>query len=251
MEVVTKEFTKAYERLNPEQRWAVDEVEGPVMVVAGPGTGKTEVLTLRIANILLKTQAKPEHILALTFTEAASTNMRKRLAAVIGPPAYRVKIQTFHSFCNDILQFYPEYFPRVVGSKSITDVEASLIVEEIINGLEDSILRPWGDPLLYVGEILRKIEELKREGFSPEDFSKLVKKSDKDFEGTKAEIIKQQRILEKNKELAVIYEKYQEKLLQKKLYDFSDMILEVLKVLQVKNQKSDLKIILQEQHQYI
>lgn len=257
--MITPEFERAYRRLNTEQKRAVDEIEGPVMVVAGPGTGKTEVLTLRIANILLKTDTKPENILALTFTENATTNMRKRLAAVIGAPAYRVRIQTFHSFCNDILQSYPEYFPHIVSSQPITEVEATALIEEIIREGDFFILKPWGEPMLYVSHIIRKIEELKREGIDPEEFEDLIRshsvESPRDKETKKVEKMKLERTIEKNKELSVIYREYQEKLKEKKFYDWSDMILEVLKKLQeVKSQKSkveSLKLILQETYQYI
>jgi DNA helicase-2/ATP-dependent DNA helicase PcrA len=95
-------FETEYKRLNPNQKKAVDTVEGTVMVVAGPGTGKTQILSLRIANILKKTDTEPENILALTFTNAGVYSMRKRLAEIIGSEAYRVYIFTFHSFffCN-------------------------------------------------------------------------------------------------------------------------------------------------------
>ena len=79
-------FTKAYESLNPGQKSAVESIEGPVMVVAGPGTGKTQVLTIRIANILKNTDTAPSSILALTLTDSASMNMRKRLFSIIGAP---------------------------------------------------------------------------------------------------------------------------------------------------------------------
>jgi DNA helicase-2/ATP-dependent DNA helicase PcrA len=69
---VTKKFKQAYKELNPEQKKAVDTIDGPVMVIAGPGTGKTRTITLRIANILAKTDTSPSSILALTFTEAAA-----------------------------------------------------------------------------------------------------------------------------------------------------------------------------------
>ncbi len=262
--MITPSFKKAYDRLNPEQRKAVDEIDGPVMVVAGPGTGKTEVLTLRIANILLKTDTKPEQVLALTFTDAASSNMRKRLSNIIGAPAYRVRIQTFHSFCNDILQGYPEYFPHVVGSVPITEVEATSILEKIIEEADISVLRPWGDPLLYLGAVIRKIEELKREGVDPEQFEKLVGEAEKEFSlrtdivhekgvhkgKMKSEAIEEARKIEKNKELALIYSEYQKKLVEKRLYDWSDMIIEVLRALKDKK-RGDLKIVLQETHQYI
>jgi DNA helicase II / ATP-dependent DNA helicase PcrA len=262
--MITPEFKRAYERLNPEQKRAVEAIDGPVMVVAGPGTGKTEVLTLRIANILLKTDTSPENILALTFTESGATNMRKRLASIVGQPAYRVRIQTFHGFCNDILHSYPEYFPRIVGAVPIADVEATSIIEGIIKEEKLELLRPWGEPMLYVGDIIRKIEELKREGLDPIKFKEILKKASKDFsnrtdlkheKGAYKGKIKKEHLdfakkLAKNMELALIYEAYQKKLEEKRLYDWSDMIMEVLGAL--KNEKfKDLKMTLQEEHQYI
>ena len=86
------QFEEAYKALNKEQRKAVDAIDGPVMVIAGPGTGKTQILALRIANILLKTDTKPENILALTYTESGAHNMEKRLAEMIGSAAYKVTI---------------------------------------------------------------------------------------------------------------------------------------------------------------
>jgi DNA helicase II / ATP-dependent DNA helicase PcrA len=260
--MISKEFKKEYGKLNPEQKMAVDTIEGPVMVVAGPGTGKTQVLTLRIANILLKTDIAPENILALTFTDAAAVNMRRRLFGIIGASAYRVRIETFHSFCNNILSSYPENFPGIIGSAHITEVETAGIIEEIIKELPLSVLRPWGDPFLYVRDIVKKMEELKREGLTPEKFEELVKKSDKDFKNRadtyhnkgaykgkmKGEALNEARKIEKNIELISIYKAYQDTLLKKRFYDWSDMIMEVLKVLE---KGGDLKLILQEEHQYI
>src|SRR5438045_2897625 len=116
-------FETLYKKLNPAQKKAVDAVEGPVMVVAGPGTGKTAILTLRIANILKKTDTQPENILALTFTESATANMRRRLAEITGSAAYRVVISTFHGFCNDMMKSYPDEFGRIISSTSITEVD--------------------------------------------------------------------------------------------------------------------------------
>src|ERR1035437_8716416 len=116
-------FEERYKALNKEQKKAVDTVEGPVMVIAGPGTGKTTILTLRIANILRKTDTDPDSILALTFTESGAYSMRKKLADIIGSSAYKVNIYTFHSFCNDIIKNYPEEFPRIIGAQNITDID--------------------------------------------------------------------------------------------------------------------------------
>lgn len=263
-------FEKAYKNLNVKQKEAVDTIEGPVMVIAGPGTGKTQVLTLRIANILLQTDTAPENILALTFTDAAAANMRRRLFDIIGSRAYRVEIKTFHSFCNDILSSYPESFPGIIGSAHISEVEAAGLVKELIDKLPLDLLRPWGDPSLYVGDIVKKIEELKREGLTPEKFEEIAKNAEKSFEKRndifhikgahkgkmKGEALNERKKIQKNIELAIIYKAYEDQLHQKRLYDWSDMIMEVLKKLEAESLKpkkktNELKLILQEEHQYI
>ncbi len=164
--MITNEFKKSYKNLNPQQRKAVEEIEGPVMVIAGPGTGKTQVLTLRIANILLKTQVNPENILALTFSESASFEMRERLSGIIGTPAFRVEIATFHSFANNIIKNYPDEFPRLLSSESLTEIEQIEIIEALIGSLDLKLLRPFGEPLYYIKQILAVINDLKKEGIS-------------------------------------------------------------------------------------
>src|SRR5438093_3220639 len=103
-EKLLKKFEEEYNRLNEQQRKAVDQIEGPVMVIAGPGTGKTQILSARIGKILLDTDAQPENILCLTYTDAGVVAMRKRLLDFIGPASYKVNIYTFHAFCNDVIQ---------------------------------------------------------------------------------------------------------------------------------------------------
>src|ERR671927_458844 len=100
----SEKFNEIYNGLNEKQRIAVDTIEGPVMVIAGPGTGKTQILSARIGKILLETDANPDNILCLTYTDAGVVAMRKRLLGFIGPDAYKVNIYTFHAFCNDIIQ---------------------------------------------------------------------------------------------------------------------------------------------------
>ena len=103
-------FDESYKKLNAAQKKAVDTIDGPVMVVAGPGSGKTEILSLRVANILRMTDATPGNILCLTFTDSAAVNMRKRLVALLGNAAYRIPIHTFHGFGVEVINSYPEYF---------------------------------------------------------------------------------------------------------------------------------------------
>ena len=103
-------FESRYSRLNDAQKQAVDTIDGPVMIVAGPGTGKTELLSVRIANILKQTDTLPENILCLTFTESGQAAMRERLVGIIGKDAYKVAIHTFHSFGSEVMSQNREYF---------------------------------------------------------------------------------------------------------------------------------------------
>ncbi len=255
-------FDRLYSSLNPEQRQAVDAIEGPVMVVAGPGTGKTQILALRIANILLKTDVGPSSILALTFTESGVYSMRRRLVDIIGAPAYKINIYTFHSFCNMLISVYPDEFPRLINAVAVSDIEQIQIIEELL--AEDSFeyIRPYGDPSFYVRPILGAIRTLKRENVSPKDFETLVKKQQKDFKAIpdlihekgahkgkmKGEYATLQKNIEKNAELAKIYTRYEETLTVRKYYDYEDMILEAIRAMST---NPDFLLQLQENFQYI
>jgi DNA helicase-2/ATP-dependent DNA helicase PcrA len=255
-------FDEQYKLLNKEQKRAVDTIDGSVMVIAGPGTGKTTILTLRIANILKKTDTAPENILALTFTESGAYAMRKKLVNIIGTAGYKVNINTFHGFCNEIIKQYPERFPRIIGSKAISDIDQIALMEKIIESSDLKLLKPYGDVFFYVKPALGEIRNLKREAMGVEDFAKIIKKQEKDFEENpdkihekgahkgkmKGEFIKIKDKIEKNKELLKLYDKYEKTLVKEKFYDFEDMIIEVIKTLK---KDSDLLLILQENNQYI
>jgi DNA helicase-2/ATP-dependent DNA helicase PcrA len=126
MPSTTPEFDTAYKKLNDAQKKAVDTIEGPVLVLAGPGTGKTQVLTTRIANILKETDTDPSSILALTFTEAATKEMRQRLINLIGKDGYLVQVTTFHSFCADVIAQNPERFSKPAGMQNVSDLEKKI-----------------------------------------------------------------------------------------------------------------------------
>src|SRR5476651_767672 len=94
------------EGLNPEQRSAVEHTDGPLLVVAGAGTGKTQVITRRIAYLIAQGKAKPNHILSLTFTEKAAREMEERLYGLIGWQSFQVPVMTFHAFGAELLGRY-------------------------------------------------------------------------------------------------------------------------------------------------
>ena len=224
-------FQQAYQRLNKLQKAAVDHIEkGPLMVIAGPGTGKTQVLALRIANILKVTDARPDTILALTFTEAAAKNMRERLLEMIGKDAYYVQINTFHAFCRQVIADFPEYFPLKRDSEHLPDLERYQIFEELIDEFKPENLRPLNDHYLYVNDIINSISDLKREGISVLEFEKIVEFEEKELESLKAEtksktkIQKAEKKFKKNKDLLLLYQEYQQKLQEKLRYDYDDMI---------------------------
>ncbi len=178
-------FTKAYERLNKAQKAAVDTTEGPVMVIAGPGSGKTEILALRVANILQKTQATPGNILCLTFTESAASNMRQRLATLIGEKAYRVAIHTFHSFATEVIGRYPEYF---YGGAYMSPADDLIRLEIIENALRDL---PHGHPLrsehpeqgyVFRKPVLKVIGFFKKAGLMPDELGLISETNEKDIE---------------------------------------------------------------------
>jgi DNA helicase-2/ATP-dependent DNA helicase PcrA len=173
------DFQTRYQKLNPNQKLAVDSLEGPVLVVAGPGSGKTEIISLRVANILTQTDAEPNNILCLTYTEAAARNMRKRLIELIGETAYRVKILTFHGFGSEIINLYSEYFFQEASFKSASDLNRYEIIQNVLeNASFDNPLKQARHPeigFIHLKDILEAIQNLKKNGLSPTDFMKILK----------------------------------------------------------------------------
>ena len=130
-----KVFQESLNFLNLEQKEAVESIDGPVAVIAGPGTGKTQILTLRIANIMQRMGSDmAENILALTFTNAGVYAMRERLSDFVGTElAYKTSIYTFHSFAENQIKENPDIFTQFTFSRPVTDIEKIQIVEKILN----------------------------------------------------------------------------------------------------------------------
>lgn len=260
-------FQTEYDRLNPEQRQAVDTIDGPVMVVAGPGTGKTQILTLRIANILRTTDIEPENILALTFTNTAAYNMRERLSGFIGSElAHRVTIATFHSFCEQMIKRNTDFFPDFFGARLISDIERIQLLEEVLAATPTKYFSVFKRRGSTMGSLLSAIDKIKNEGLTADEFAEQVMiqfdqaMQDEDIfykvsrgnyqkgDIKPAEQRKHERTRDKNLELGKIYEAYQSALRDKGLYDFSDVIIFFI---QGMREQSDFQAEMQEQFQYI
>ena len=155
-ELLQKKFDEEYQKLNTKQRLAVDTIEGPVMVIAGPGTGKTQILAARIGKILLDTDALPENILCLTYTDAGTIAMRKRLQQFIGANAYKVNIYTFHSFCNDIIQDNLNLFEKN-SLEAISELESIELFKQLIDTFpKGHLLKRYRGDVYYEVTNLRK-----------------------------------------------------------------------------------------------
>ncbi|MCL5407479.1 MAG: UvrD-helicase domain-containing protein [Patescibacteria group bacterium] len=228
-----KKFLAEYKKLNLQQKKAVDEIEGPVMVIAGPGTGKTQILAMRIANILRVAQVNPSNILCLTFTNSGVQAMKERLLEIIGPSAYQVQVYTFHAFCNEVINTFPEKFLLARTINQLDDLEQVFVIQKILDSCHFKFLKPLKSPYYYQKTIITTISQLKQENISPQKFITILKqekeslvKEEKDLAKTQIEIRKNQ--LGKNKELAEIYKLYQNHLQKEGKYDYNDMILFVV-----------------------
>lgn len=174
------DFDSRYGKLNDRQREAVDTIDGPLMVVAGPGTGKTELLSMRAANILRKTDTLPENILCLTFTESGAVAMRKRLSEIIGPAAYKIAIHTFHSFGSEIINRYGEYFYHGADFRPASDLSSYELLHSIFDSLDFSnpLSGKMNDEYTHLSDTLTTISELKKSGLTNEELLRLLDAND-------------------------------------------------------------------------
>ena len=180
-----KSFSDRYTILNEAQKRAVDLVEGSVLVVAGPGSGKTEILTLRVANILKQTDAEPGEILCLTFTESAAATMRARLIELIGSDAYHIPIFTFHGFAAHIAERHPLFFHGGAQLVPASNVIQQEILAEVLTDLPlDNPLRSEhpSQGFIYLRDIRSRISDLKRAGITPKQLHEVPRHNKKRIE---------------------------------------------------------------------
>ncbi|NCW11944.1 MAG: ATP-dependent helicase, partial [Chitinophagia bacterium] len=238
-----KAFEALYQGLNEQQKVAVDAIEGPVMVIAGPGTGKTQILGARIGKILIETDTSPENILCLTYTDAGAIAMRKRLVDFIGAGAYKVNIATFHSFCNDIIQENLSLFEKP-NLDPISELEKIELLKKLIDQFDKNnpLKRYRGDVYYEMGNLSRLFSAMKKEGWTsnyliqqiniyiqdiPNRDEFVYKRKYKQFE---AGALKQGLVdaalekMEKLKAAVVAFDSYQKLMKDHSRYDFDDMI---------------------------
>ncbi|CAN5721578.1 hypothetical protein BH11PAT2_BH11PAT2_09260 [soil metagenome] len=261
------EFEAGYAKLNPAQKEAVDIVEGPVMVIAGPGTGKTHILTLRIANILRLTQnTGPENILVLTFTDSAARTVGKRLAGLIGDEtARKVGTYTFHSFAEHIMKEHPEAFAEYADRRLMGEVESVLVWRDVFENLKESKLRTAKSPFHYLKDVAHLEDTLTRECVSLDDYrvwldaeeTAITEDPDLRYKrggkgGDAGELNptgkKKLERLEKGREAAQLIQNFRDQKEARGLYGYTDVLRIVTDALK---EDEALKADLQEKYQYV
>lgn len=255
-------FETEYKRLNPAQKEAVDTIEGPVMVVAGPGTGKTQILALRIANILQKTDTKGDGILCLTFTNSGVHAMRDRLRKYIGPTASRVEISTFHSFAIKLIEEHYEILDYVEKPSLIDEIQSVALCDAILSEHEFEHLTSRHNKSQYFYDIKNLVSLLKREHLSPEDFSIEIKKEIEDIKNDESNIstrgeskgkLKQEALkriegLERTEEVVEFYSLYELLKKSKNFLDFDDVLEEMVRLVSISD---DVRDTIREQYLYV
>jgi DNA helicase-2/ATP-dependent DNA helicase PcrA len=263
-EKLLQKFSEEYNRLNEQQKQAVDKLFGAVMVIAGPGTGKTQILSVRIGKILLETDYLPSNILCLTYTDAGVLAMRKRLLNMIGPDAYSVHIHSFHSFCNMVIQQNMHLFHKK-ELQPINELEQVQCLMELIDSFgNDHPLKRYKTDAYFEASYLKELfSNMKREGWTteyllnkveeyiediiPNTFYNKVKAKKGIIELT-AEGKKEQEKMVRLKAAVEAFPAYQQILKDKQRYDFDDMINWVINVFET---NADVLANYQEQYQFI
>ncbi|MEJ0021146.1 MAG: ATP-dependent DNA helicase [Candidatus Doudnabacteria bacterium] len=242
MKANLKEKSQVLEGLNEQQEKAVTFGDGPLLIIAGAGTGKTTVLTRRIVWLIEQGLAKPDEILALTFTEKAANEMEERVDLLMPLGYSEITISTFHAFAQKILLQHALDIGLPGDFKILTDVKAWMLVKQHIYDFDLDYYLPKGNPNKFIYALLKHFDRAKREEISPEEYLayaqslqmnldnvEITKKARKkkiikdDLQADPAEV---SRIAE----VANAYHKYQKLLLDNSYLDFGDLISYTLKL---------------------
>src|SRR3989338_4107399 len=226
MKAATKTQTdsKTLNGLNKDQSKPVTFGQGPLLIIAGAGTGKTTVLTRRIVWLIEQGLAKQEEILALTFTEKAATEMEERVDLLMPLGYSDISISTFHAFAQKILMQHALDIGLPGDFRVITETQAWILVRKHLYDFDLDYYKPIGNPNKFIHAMLRHFNKAKGEEITPEEYLKYAQglQLDKD----NVEIEENNRILE----VANAYHKYQKLLLDQGFLDFGDLINYTLKL---------------------
>mgnify|MGYP000907227999 CR=1 FL=1 len=243
-------YEQEYQKLNSQQKRAVDTVEGPVMVIAGPGTGKTQILSRRVANILSNYHTNPEEIVCLTYTEAGASEMLDRLEGLIGEEGRNVRVSTIHSFCSELILENSDLFgeePKVITAAAKYEILKDIIDEHVTE--ESPFYKNSGERYSFKEQLLDLFTKMKREKLDKTIFEKEIDeyfkmidlsvpgdefykkfkysqaRNGKNLGDFRPEYDKEQQKMQKLLAGVEIVEKYSDDISDYNYFDFDDMIL--------------------------
>ncbi|OGH16512.1 MAG: hypothetical protein A3C30_04980 [Candidatus Levybacteria bacterium RIFCSPHIGHO2_02_FULL_40_18] len=224
-------------KLNSEQKKAIEHRIGPLLIIAGAGTGKTTVITERIKYLIKQKLAKPDEILALTFTDKAAKEMEDRVDRIMPYGYTQMWISTFHTFCDNILRQEGISIGLNPNFKLITESESILFLKKHLFKLDLEYFRPLGSPNKFLEALLTHFSRLADEDITPDEYVsfaqslsqrliRLGRKKSKEDE----EILE----VEKTLELANAYKQYSQLKLKEGMLDFADLISQALFLLRIR-----------------
>lgn len=214
-------------KLSKEQIEAIKFGDGPLLIIAGAGTGKTTVITERIKYLVLSKKTKPSEILALTFTEKAAREMEERVDVSMPYGYTQMWIMTFHSFCDRVLRREALHIGLDPRYKLMTEAESVQLLRKNLFKLDLNYFRPLGNPTKFISGMLQHFSRLQDEDVSPQDYQKWVKGLMSSY--AKASEDKKLEI-DKWNELAKVYRDYDELKVKNGFLDFGDLIVKTLKL---------------------
>lgn len=219
--------SKLLEDLNPQQRAAVTHANGPMLVVAGAGTGKTAVITRRIAHLIAAKAAKPEEIVALTFTEKAANEMEIRVDQLVPYGYTQTFVGTFHSFGERLLRRWALEAGLPPDFSLLNAVQSAALLRDHLFDIKLDLLRPAGNPAKYADALVRLFSRAKEELVSPVEYQEFAEKLTAKTDAEK--LIRTQQL-----EIAAAYAAYEEVLAQEGLVDFADLVAKPYHVLRAR-----------------
>jgi len=209
--------------LNPEQKEAVTYKQGPFLIIAGAGTGKTTVITKRLAWLILSGKAKPEEILAVTFTEKAAQEMEERVDQLLPYGYLDLWISTFHSFCEKVLRENALEIGLPSDFKLLDESAQVLLIRRNFSRFSLDYYRPLGNPFRFIQALVKHFSRAKDELITPEEYLNYVKELELNKDSALSDKMASEEI-KKLKEVAEAYSTYQKLLQEEGALDFGDLI---------------------------
>lgn len=218
------------EGLNDAQRAAVTHGDGPLLVIAGAGTGKTTVIAHRIAHLINSKRARPEQVLALTFTEKAAAEMERRVDLLVPYGFTDTWVSTFHAFGDRVLREHAMVLGLSPDFRLLTEAEQVIFLQEHLFDLPLDYFRPLGNPMKHVHVLLRLFSRAKDEDISPKEYAAFAEQLEQQAIAAPNDEVLAERA-RREAEIAWIYRRYQELMAREGKLDFGDLMTKTLTLL--------------------